>query len=234
MTAAIHPLTSRRACAAAFLFLLPGLSPAGTLDEVLARMDRSANGFRGLTAKVRKVAYTALVKESTEESGDFSVLRAKPKDMRILVEFTRPDPRAIAFQGKKVQIYYPKTLTVQEYDLGKQGSLIDQFLLLGFGTPGSELRKSYAIKYGGEETINGVKTDRLELTPASSEAQKHVKLIEIWISHPEGNTVQQKVHQPSRDYVLFSYSEIKINPRLTEDSVKLKLPKGVKKETPLK
>ncbi|MBI5085352.1 MAG: outer membrane lipoprotein carrier protein LolA [Acidobacteria bacterium] len=234
MTAAHHPLTSRRACTAALLFFLPGLAQAGALEDVLARMDRSAGGFRGLTAKVRKVSYTALVKESTEESGDFSVLRVKPKDMRILVEFTRPDPRAIAFQGKKVQVYYPKTLTVQEYDLGKQGSLVDQFLLLGFGTPGSDLRKSYAIKYGGEETINGVRTERLELTPTSAEAQKHVKLVEIWISQPEGTTVQQKVHQPSRDYVLFSYSDIKLNPRLTEDSVKLKLPKGVKKETPLK
>jgi outer membrane lipoprotein-sorting protein len=222
-----------RSLALAIVFVSVAASAArgGPLDDVLARMDKSAAGFRGLTAKVRKIAYTALVKESAEESGSFSLFRPKPRDMRMLVEFDKPDPRAVCFQGKKIQIYYPKMQTVQEYDLGKQGALIDQFLLLGFGTPGSELRKSYEIKYGAEETVNGIKADKLELTPSSPEAKKYVKLVEVWVSQADGITVQQKVHEPSRNYVQFSYSDIKLNPPMTEDSVKLKLPKGVKKET---
>ena len=32
------------------------------------------------------------------------------------------------------QIYYPKSNTVEEYDLGKERAMIDQFLLLGFGS----------------------------------------------------------------------------------------------------
>jgi len=37
--------------------------------------------------------------------------------------------------------------------LGKKKSLVDQFLLLGFGTPGSDLKKSYSITLQGEETL---------------------------------------------------------------------------------
>ena len=35
---------------------------------------------------------------------------------------------------------YPKLKTVQEIDLGKRTDLIDQFLLVGFGTSGQELQ----------------------------------------------------------------------------------------------
>lgn len=216
------------------MLLLAATAGAASLEETLARMDRSAAGFRGLTANLKVVSYTALVKETTEESGRIAIFRPKPRDMRMLVEFTEPSARAVAFQGRKVQMYYPKLAVVREYDLGKQGSLVDQYLLLGFGTPGSELKKSYSIKLAGEEVLNGVKTDRLELVPLSGEAVKHVRMFEIWVSQQDGIVVQQKLHQPSRDYMLFSYSDMKLNPALTENSVRLKLPKGVKKETPQK
>lgn len=207
---------------------------ASTLDEALARLDKAAAGFRGLTASIKKTAYTAIIKDSAEESGKMTLFRPKAKDLRMLVEFEKPDVRAVSFQNRKIQVFYPKLMTVQEYDLGKQASLVDQFLLLGFGTSSKELKQSYDIKLTGEEILPGGKADRLELTPKSEEALKSVKRIEIWISQTDGITVQQKVHQPSRDYVLISYGDIKLNPAMTEDSVKLKLPKGVKKETPQK
>jgi outer membrane lipoprotein-sorting protein len=220
-------------CLPAALLLAPA-SSAASLDDVMARLDKSAASFRGLTASLKVVSYTALVKETTEESGRISILRPKPKDMRMLVEFTQPSARAVAFEGRKVQMYYPKLQVVREYDLGKQGSLVDQYLLLGFGTSSADLKKSYSLKYGGEESINGVKADRLELTPLGGEAVKHVRMFEIWVSQQDGIVMQQKLHQPSRDYMLFSYSDMKVNPALTAESVRLKVPKGVKKETPQK
>lgn len=215
------------------LALAPSLT-ATPLDDALARLDKAATGFRGLTANIKKTSYTAIIKEATEESGKMTLYRPKSKDLRMLVEFDKPEVRAVAYQNRKIQIFYPKLMTVQEYDLGKQASLVDQFLLLGFGTSSKELKQSYDITLAGEEVLPGGKADRLELSPKSEEARKSVKRIEIWISQADGTTVQQKVHQPSRDYVLISYSDIKLNPAMTEDSVKLKLPKGVKKETPQK
>ncbi|HEY3439887.1 MAG TPA: outer membrane lipoprotein carrier protein LolA [Paludibaculum sp.] len=208
--------------------------PASPLDEALARLDKAAVGFKGLTASIKKISYTAIIKESTEEYGRMSLYRPKPKDLRMLVEFEKPEIRAVSFQNRKIQIFYPKLMTVQEYDLGKQASLVDQFLLLGFGTSSKDLLQSYDIKLTGEDALPGGKADRLDLVPKSEEARKSVKRIEIWISQADGVTVQQKVHQPSKDYVLISYADTKLNPAMTEDSVKLKLPKGVKKETPQK
>jgi outer membrane lipoprotein-sorting protein len=209
-------------------------SPAAPLAQVLARMDEAAVGFRGLTAAVRQVSYTFVIKEMTEESGKITLLRPKPKDLRMLVEYSKPEQRAVAFANKKFQMYYPKLQVVREYDLGKQSSLLNEFLLLGFGTPGAELARSYHIKVTGEETLNGVRSDRLELVPKSEEARRHVSGIEIWVSQADGLTIQQKVNQPSRDYTLITYTDIRRNPSLQESDVRLNLPKGVKKETPQK
>ena len=208
--------------------------PAQNLQAALGRMDKAAQGFRGITAKMKQVSHTAIINDTATESGTITLYRPKPKDLRMLVQITEPEARGVAYASRKVQIFYPKINTVQEYDLGKQASLIDQFLLLGFGTPGSELLKSYDVNYGASETLNGVKTDRIELTPKSQEALKHVRRIEIWVSESSGQPVQQKIYQPSRDYRLITYTDLKVNPPLGDDSVKLKLPKGVKKETPQK
>lgn len=215
-----------------FLALWAATAAAAPLDEALARLDRAAAGFRGLRAQIRKISFTALVKESDEESGRITLYRPKPKDLRMLVEFEQPSPRAVAFANNRIQIFYPRLMTVQEYDLGKQGSLVDQFLLLGFGTPVRDLRRAYSIRYLGQEAVNGAPADRLELTPLSQEALQHVKSIEIWVSQADGMVLQQKVNQPSRDYVLVTYSSIQVNPALTPADVRLNLPKGVKKETP--
>jgi len=215
-----------------FLALWTATAAAPPLDEALARLDRAAAGFRGLKAQIRKISFTALVKESDEETGRITLYRPKPRDLRMLAEFEHPAPRAVAFANNKVQIYYPRLMTVQEYDLGKQGALVDQFLLLGFGTPVRELRRAYSIRYMGQEAVNGTPADRLELTPLAEEARQHVKSIEIWVSQADGMVLQQKVNQPSRDYVLVTYSSIQVNPPLTPADVRLNLPKGVKKETP--
>jgi outer membrane lipoprotein-sorting protein len=207
---------------------------AQNLEATLARMDQAAEGFRGISAQLEQVSHTAVIDDTTVESGAITLFRPRPRDLRMLVEFTKPDVRAVSYANRKVQIYYPKIQTVQEYDLGKQGALIDQFLLLGFGTRGSELNKSYEVKHTGREAIDGAQCDRLELVPRDAEALKYVRRIEIWISEVTGQPVRQKIHQPSKDFREIRYGALKLNPPLTEDSVRLKLPRGVKRTTPQK
>lgn len=219
----------------AALALLTATLGAQTVESTLSHIDAQSKGFRGVTADVRKISFTYFSKDTDEESGHMSLYRPGPQDMRMLVEFTKPEERAVAFAKNKVQMYYPKLKTVQEYNLGKEARLVDQFLLLGFGSSGSELRKNYNIKYVETTAADGVKADHLFLEPKAGEAKEHVRGIDLWIAQPEGYPVRMKVLQPSKDYVEIVYSNVKINPSsVSEASVKLKLPKGVKKETPQK
>jgi outer membrane lipoprotein-sorting protein len=209
----------------------PAAQDSPTLASGLARMDRSAAEFKSLSAKLKKTTFTAVLNESSTEGGAILVRRPSAKDLRMLIDFTEPDPKTVAYANKKWQIYYPKINTVQEYDFGKQSALVDQALLLGFGTSSADLKKGYSLKYLGEDMVNGSKTSHLELEPKSAEAREHFTRVELWIGEA-GNPVQQKVVQPSKDYYLVTYSDIQMNPRLDVESLKLHLPKGVKKEYP--
>jgi outer membrane lipoprotein-sorting protein len=213
--------------------LFAAAASAQSLESTFSHMDTLSRGFRGVMADVKKISFTYFAKETDEESGRICLFRPSPQDMRMLVEFNKPEERAIAFAKSKVQMYYPKAKLVQEYNLAKEAQLVDQFLLLGFGSSGAELRKNYNVKYVEMATIDGGKADHLFLEPKAAEAKDQVRGIDLWIAQPGGYPVRMKVLQPSRDTVEIQYSNLKINPSsLTEASVRLKLPKGVKKETP--
>lgn len=197
-------------------------------------MDAAAASFKGMTAKIRMIAYTAIIKETTEESGTIALRSPKPRTVVTLIEFEKPDTKSYSFRDKKAQIYLPKINTVQEYDLGKYDSLLTQGLLIGFGTSSKDLQKNYTVSGGTEETIEGQKTLKIELVPTAETIRQHITRIELWIGADSGLPVQEKLYRKSGDYTQIVYSEMKLQSNLTDEQVKLKLPANVKKEYPQK
>jgi outer membrane lipoprotein-sorting protein len=210
-----------------------GSKAAGDLDAVLTRIDKAGVSFRGMSASVRRLSHTAVINEDNADSGSMVLKRAKPHDLRMLVDLTEPDPKSVAFQGRKLEIYYPKMQTVQEFDVGRSRELLDQFFLMGFGTSRAELEDAYRIRLVGPDTIGGQQTERLELIPKSKEVLQHLTKFELWIDGA-GYPLQQKFYEPAGDYMLVTYSAMKINPELPESALKLHLPKNVKREFPQK
>lgn len=211
-----------------------GLSAAESLEQVRARMDASAVAFQSLSAKVRKVTYTAVIKDTQSENGTFLLKRVKAGDLRVRMEISQPDVKSIALSRNRYELFLPKIATVQEFDLGKYRSLVDQFLLLGFGTPSKDLLKSYDMKALGSETLDGKATTKIELVPKSAGVLEHLKRVEMWIPLTDGNPIQQKFYQPSGDYFMSTYTDVKINPAVKDTDLALTLPKGVKREFPQK
>jgi len=209
--------------------------PAGDLEAVLDRIDKAGAAFRGMSARLRRLSHTAVINEDNTDSGTILLKRAHPRDLRMIIDLTEPDPKTVAFQGHKLEIYYPKAATVQEIDVGngKDRALLEQFFLLGFGTSRAELEASYSLRLVGADTIGSQKTERVELIPKSKEVLQHLTKLEMWVA-VNGYPVQQKFYLKGGDYQLATYSEMKINPDLPESSLKLKLPKNVKREYPQK
>jgi len=216
------------------IFTLSCLSARGeALSDVLARMDRSAQSFRSLSGRMHRVQFTAVLGESTAMEGAIRLKRAKDGTTGV-VEFEPPDPRTVFIKGKSVQIFYPKAKTVEIYDASKYAANMDQFLLLGFGTTSTELAKSYEIKAGGVDQIAGKMCTRIELTPKMADMKSLITLIELWIPEGDATPVREKVTEPSKNYELVDYSELRLNPSLPESAFELRLPAGVKKIYPQK
>jgi len=222
--------------AAIVMVFTTGLSlPAATdsLENALERMDRAAASFKALSADIKSVQHTAVINDDNTDIGRIMLKRSK-HDMRMLVELKQPDPKSIAVQGHKVEIFYPKRNAVEEYDIGQRRELLDQFMLVGFGTSGKELGSAYDIKVLGPDTVAGQATTHLELAPKSPEVLKNLKKLELWIPESEGYPIQQKFYLAGGDYKLVTYTDVKVNPPLTDADLKLKVPKDAKRVFPQK
>jgi outer membrane lipoprotein-sorting protein len=221
-----------------FLSTLPAapVTPKDALEPILARMDKAANEFQTMAARVTNITHTDVINENSTETGTVVMQKVRSGEVRGLIDFTSPDKRTIEFENRKLRIYYPKIKTVQEWNLGKHGEQLDQFLMIGFGTSGTALAKDYTMSVLGSEALKaseGVQYIRLRLIPKAGEAREYVKELELWI--PETGPpypVQEKISAPSGDYRLITYSDLKINTPLKPDALQLKLPAGVKTEYP--
>jgi outer membrane lipoprotein-sorting protein len=86
----------------------------------------------------------------------------------------------------------------------------------------------------GVENVGSEKTTRLQLIPKSKELLAHLLRVDLWISDSLGVPIQQKFYTPGDNYNLCTYSDVMKNPNLPDSAVKLNLPKGTKREHPLK
>ena len=200
-----------------------------SLDAVLKQLDTQAASFQSLTADLERTKVTVVVNDKSTQSGQISVRR----DGKMRIELTQPDPQTILRDGDNFYIYNPKIHRVEEYNLGNRKSVVDQFLLLGFGTSGSSLKESYSVSLQGEESVENHKTVRLELLPKTDDVRKQLSRILLWFDESTWLPVQQQFFETgSGDYFIIHYRSIQRNVRIPDNTFKPHWPHGTTKIQP--
>jgi outer membrane lipoprotein-sorting protein len=200
-----------------------------TLDEVLKQMDREQGQFQSLTAGMERTKVTVVVNDRSTESGQIEVRR----DGKMRIDLASPDEKTILRDGDHIYVYSPKIRRVEEYDLSKHRDLVDQLLLLGFGTSGESLKRSYVITLQGEDTLNGQKVARLELTPRSDDVRKQISKIDLWLNEANWLPSQQQFYETgSGDYSIIRYLNVARNVPISEARFRAAWPKGVTRVKP--
>jgi outer membrane lipoprotein-sorting protein len=234
-----HLLTGKRWAALALSLGIPlgfawGWARAGqnrgplTLGSVLKQLDVAAKDFHSLSAELERTKVTVVVNDRSTETGRILV-----RGDKMLLEMKAPDARTILRTGENLYIYNPGLKRVEEYNLGKNRALFDQYLLLGFGTKGSELHKAYLVTLLNEPVLDEKKTAELELTPKSEEVRANISKIQIWFDESSWLPVQQQFYETgSGDYFIIRYSKVVRNPDLGEAHFKPHWPKGTQKIRP--
>jgi outer membrane lipoprotein-sorting protein len=81
--------------------------------------------------------------------------------------------------------------------------------------------KSFDVKYLGAENIDGTETAKLNLVPKSPKIRNNFDHIVLWIDATRGVSIRQQLFEPSGDYRLAKYSDIKLNQKISDSVFKL-------------
>jgi outer membrane lipoprotein-sorting protein len=204
---------------------------ADSLDAIFARMDEASKKFKSVSATIHESDYTAVLGDTTHEDGKLAAKRTN-KGIRARFDFVGADARTVVLHGNMVEMYWPKGKQVEDFDISKYTSpkSLDQLLLLSFGAAsGEEIKSDYDVSIGGTEKIDSKTATRVELTPKSADLKKAITRITLWIPEGESRAVQEKVEEPSKNYVQWTYSDVKVNAPIPDADIELKLPPGVKR-----
>jgi hypothetical protein len=217
--------------ASSCLFALALCVKAEEIPAILQRMNADAPAFHSMAADVEMVTYTAIIDSTINEKGSLKIQKGRGGEVRAVVDFSavKDSAREIGLSGKTVRMYFPNAKYYQDYDFGKNGDLINQFLLLGFGASGDELSKSYTITSEGTEKMAGLTTTKMLLVPKDPKVKEKLARVELWIPEGQTNPIQQQFfEEPSGNYRKMTYSKIQLNPPI-HGTLEIRVPSGTQK-----
>jgi outer membrane lipoprotein-sorting protein len=196
-------------------------APAPSLETVLNQMDTAAASFQSAEAEFTWDQYQRVVDETDTQKGKLYFRRAG-KEIQMAADISEPDKKYMLFANGKLSVYQPRIDQVTEYDAGKDRESVQTFLVLGFGGRGHDLAKSFTVKLAGVETVDGVRTVKLELVPKSAKARSLFDRVMLWVDAERGVSLRQQAWEASGDYRLAHYSNIHLNQKIPEDVFQLK------------
>jgi outer membrane lipoprotein-sorting protein len=211
------------------LLAAASLQAADPLSDVLARMDKAAHDFHGVTADLEEIAYTKMVDDKTVTGGTIRLKRNKPGDVRFLLEITRPasETQSISFAGTQLLTYKPNQNVEQIFDVTTHKAAIEQAMILGFGATSAEIKAVYDIAYVQASAIGGQPAAEIKLTPKTKDLQGQISEADLWISDALGVPLQQKFVHPGGNYNQFTYSNLKLTNSIRDGDLQIKPAKGV-------
>jgi outer membrane lipoprotein-sorting protein len=207
----------------AAMLVLPALaaSDAG-LEKIMSRMDETAAKFRTAEANFTWTTFNSVVNEESGRQTGKIYFQRNGNETEMAADIDPPDAQQVIFSQGKIQLYKSRIETVDVYDASAHREEFETFLVLGFGSSGDEMRKTFDITYGGEEKIDGTDTVRLELVPKADKIKEHFPKVILWINPQTGISVQQKLMETDGDYRLAKYSDIQLGQKIPAKVFQLK------------
>jgi outer membrane lipoprotein-sorting protein len=199
---------------------------APSLEHILTKMDQQGATLKSMSTPLTQKKWTDILESFDEgETGTFYFLKEKEK-VYLLKEIQKPQENVLVIRDGKVTFYQPAVKQALRHDLGRNKDKAE-YLLLGFGSNKEALKEAYQIRFLGEEQVAGRKTYMLELSPKSQRVSSIFPQIVLWIDPQIWVPIQQKLVEPNGDYVLYTFHDVVLNPRLAMSRFDLKLPKDV-------
>ena len=206
---------------AALIVTFPSVLRADDLKSVLAQLDNAAAKFKSTSADFQfDTVQTDPIPDKDVQSGKVYYERAGTGfSMGVHIEQIngRPVPKVIVVAGGVFKMYEKM---LDQVTTSSKVSKYESYLELGFGASGRDLQQKWNISYAGSETINGIKTEKLDLVAKDPEVLKLFPRVTIWIDPERGVSLKQYFDEGEGQSRTCLYSNIKVNATLPPDAFK--------------
>ena len=202
--------------------LIAQTAAAQDVKSVLAKLDAAAPNFHSTSADFQFDTYqTDPVPDKEVQKGTVYYAR-RGSDFQMAAhinqENDKPVPKIYTFSKGVFRLYEKLPNQVTTYKNDKLGG----YLLLGFGASGKELSEKWDITYGGEETLDGVKTEKLDLVPKDPAVRKNLLKVTVWMDTEHGVSLKQVFDQGQGQSRVSVYFNFKFNHPLPSDAFTFK------------
>ena len=142
--------------------------------------------------------------------------------LEMAVHFTahngRPTGKAYVFSGGTLRVSDTgKEQDAKPYD---QASKFESYFELGFGASGKDLAEKWDIKYLGQEKIDGIETDKLELLAKDPNVRKNIVKVTVWMDTPRAVSLKVIFDEGQGQSYVCHYANIKVNQPLPKTAFK--------------
>lgn len=195
------------------------------LDAVLAQMDTAAKGFHSAQADFQWDQYERVVDNTDTQKGTIWFVRGDDSTQMAaqVKQFNgQPDAKDIVYKAGVLQFYQPSIDQMTVLHAGTNQQRFESFLTLGFGGSGSDLKKNWTITDQGTETIDGVKTAKLDLVGKQASVRSMFDHITIWIDPARAISLKQQFFEPSGDTRTAFYRNIRYNSKVASAVFRIK------------
>jgi outer membrane lipoprotein-sorting protein len=181
-------------------------------DKVLRRLDQASANFHSTSADFEfdSVETDPIPNKDVQKGTVYYERKGSAFQMAAHIrEFNgKPVPKVYVYSGGAVKLYEP--LIDQVTTLTKAGQY-ESWFMLGFGASGKDLEQKWEIKYLGSETIDGVKTEMLEMVPKDPDIRRNLSKVNMWIDPERGVSLKQILYFGTGEYKVCFYFNIKVN-----------------------
>lgn len=211
------------ACLACLALAARGAFAAESVQQILHALDEAAVKFHSTQADFQfdavetdpiPITDTQTGTVYYERKGNEFEMAAHIKDVN-----EKPVPKIYTYAEGKLRLFEP---LINQVTTIAKASNYGSYIMLGFGASGKALADKWDVKALGPETIDGVKTQKLELTAKDATVRKNLPKVTIWVDTTRGVSLKQVFDEGSGQHRDCHYFNFKMNQPLPADAFALK------------
>ncbi|ADW68255.1 LolA family protein [Granulicella tundricola] len=203
----------------ALLLTAAGAAQAqGNLTETLAKLDAASAKFSNAQADVHNVSYNNVIKDIDDDQHGIVYFQRAKSGSQMGIKTDGKGARTVEYKNGTLRDYIPGSKCYNTV----HNSSIETYLTLGFGGSGKDLASAWNIVDLGQETVDGIKVEKLELTPKDAGVKANVTKFTLWLDLARDVSLKQVLLAPTKDTHTATYTNIRLNQKIDTKPFEIK------------